>query len=87
LKWCNIIWIDNVTFKPIRTGIKYYIKVVNDLGSFSDIFKDAEKEWDIQNGKFIITAGKKAATFFAGSDSWDNYTIEYKIKDVYAVGA
>ena len=82
----NTVWVDDFKFSPIRTGIKYYIKVVNSNGEFSNVFPDYEKAWDIDQGALDVSFRRKAVNLFAGSDAWDDYDIEFKVKEIEALG-
>jgi hypothetical protein len=78
----NTLWLDDLEVKPIRTGIRYYIKVVNDEGIFSSSTPDSEKEWAIDQGSFNPIFRRKPVKFFAeidGSDNWRNYEVEFDI--------
>jgi hypothetical protein len=81
----NKLWLDDFTFSPLYPGLKYYIKVVDADGEYSNVFDDIEKNWGISNGSLEYSARRKSVVF-AKEANWDNYVVEARVRQEEALG-
>jgi hypothetical protein len=81
----NKLWLDDFTFSPLYPGLKYYIKVVDDDGEYSNVFEDIEKNWGNTNGNLEFSARRKSVVF-SKEANWDNYVMEARVKQAEALG-